>query len=163
MTQPKADPKPRPNDRVPAIQSNGVDELTVRRPRPRRVVPSDDPQPQIEQPKELAPNGSQPAPAAEKPAAAPSLRKLEPGDVISYYAVAKDRNREVQTDLYFVEVQPFDRSFTQSTQGGGGAGGGGQQQDEISRRQKEILVATWNLIKERDEETSSYLDKQQLH
>ena len=37
------------------------------------------------------------------------------------------------------------------------------EQDEISRRQKEILVATWNLIKERDEETSSYLDEQQLH
>ena len=29
--------------------------------------------------------------------------------------------------------------------------------------QKEILVATWNLIKERSEETSSYLDEQQLH
>ncbi len=104
-----------------------------------------------------------PSSPRDKPAAAPALRKLEPGDVISYYAVAKDRGREVQTDLFFVEVQPFDRSFTQSTQGGGGAGGGGQQQDEISRRQKEILVATWNLIKERDEETSSYLDKQQLH
>ena len=35
--------------------------------------------------------------------------------------------------------------------------------DEISRRQKEILVATWNLIKERDEKTSSYLDEQQLN
>ena len=92
------------------------------------------------------------------------MRALEPGDVISYYAVASDRGREVQTDLYFVEVQPFDRSFTQSTQGGGGGGGGGQQQqDEISRRQKEILVATWNLIKERDDKTSSYLDEQQLH
>ena len=47
--------------------------------------------------------------------------------------------------------------------GGGGGGGGGQQQDEISRRQKEILVATWNLIRERTEGTSSYLDEQQLH
>ncbi len=95
--------------------------------------------------------------------AEPKTRSLEPGDVISYYAVAKDRGREVQTDLFFVEVQPFDRSFTQATQGGGGGGGGGQQQDEISRRQKEILVATWNLIKESTEEKSSYLDKQQLH
>ena len=184
MTQKKTAPKQRDADRVRPGLTNGVDELTVRRPRPRRPTPGDDPQPQIEtnqreintirertQPggesAQTPPNGSQPAAtteqAADKPAAAPELRKLEPGDVISYYAVAKDRNREVQTDLYFVEVQPFDRSFTQSTQGGGGAGGGGQQQDEISRRQKEILVATWNLIKERDEETSSYLDKQQLH
>ncbi|HUO66892.1 MAG TPA: hypothetical protein VMV37_05100, partial [Gammaproteobacteria bacterium] len=182
MTQPKAAPKQRDSDRVLPGLSNGVDELTVRRPRPRRLTPSDDPQP-IQQQQEIngirersstspgesaqsAPNGSQPGSAEQRvaqPAVAPTLRKLEPGDVISYYAVAKDRNREVQTDLFFVEVQPFDRSFTQSTQGGGGAGGGGQQQDEISRRQKEILVATWNLIRERDEETSSYLDKQQLH
>jgi hypothetical protein len=196
MTQPKPPPRQRDNDRIrQQVQPGIVDELTVRRPRPRRTAPSDDPQPaqqgssqndkdQGASQKEIngirerssptpgessqsPPNGSQPAQATEQaaaqPAAAPQLRKLEPGDVISYYAVAKDRNREVQTDLYFVEVQPFDRSFTQSTQGGGGAGGGGQQQDEISRRQKEILVATWNLIKERDEETSSYLDKQQLH
>ena len=93
------------------------------------------------------------------------MRPLEPGDVISYYAVAEDRGREVQTDLFFVEVQPFNRNFTQGQGGGGGGGGGGgaQEQNEISRRQKEILVATWNLIKERTEETSSYLDEQQLH
>jgi hypothetical protein len=91
-------------------------------------------------------------------------RSLEPGDVISYYAVAEDRGREVQTDLFFIEVQPFNRNFSQAAGGGGGGGGGGQQeQDEISKRQKEILVATWNLIKERSEETSSYLDEQQLH
>src|SRR5690606_21441560 len=101
-----------------------------------------------------------PAPGEAAPAA-PTERGLEPGDVISYYAVAEDRGRAVQTDLFFVEVQPFDRSFTQSTQGGGGGGGGGQQQDEISRRQKEILVATWNLINEREQE-SSFLDEQQL-
>ncbi|HUL82045.1 MAG TPA: hypothetical protein VL131_07880, partial [Gammaproteobacteria bacterium] len=141
---------------------SNVEELTVRRPRPRRVQPDDQPP----QPVQTAP---QPAAestdsAATTAAATPQIRKLEPGDVISYYAVARDRGREVQTDLYFVEVQPFDRSFTQSTQGGGGAGGGGGgQQDEISRRQKEIIVATWNLIREREEGTSSYLDQQQLH
>jgi hypothetical protein len=102
--------------------------------------------------------------AATTEPAAPQVRPLEPGDVISYYAVAEDRGREVQTDLFFVEVQPFNRNFSQASGGGGGGGGGGgQEQDEISRRQKEILVATWNLIKERSEETSSYLDEQQLH
>ena len=119
-----------------------------------------------EQPDE--PSAERAAPAAEAPAepadAAPQVRRLEPGDVISYYAVAEDRGREVQTDLFFVEVQPFNRNFSQAQGGGGGGGGGGgQEQDEISRRQKEILVATWNLIKERSEETSSYLDEQQLH
>ena len=133
----------------------GIDEFIVR---PRGQRPPDDPQETPQQ------QGSDSPAEGAAAAQAPQLRSLEPGDVISYYAVAEDRGRETQTDLFFIEVQPFDRSFTQSTQGGGGGGGGGGgQEDEISRRQKEILVATWNLIKERSEETSSYLDEQQLH
>ena len=34
---------------------------------------------------------------------------LEPGDVISYYAVARDHHSTVQTDLFLIQVQPFDR------------------------------------------------------
>ncbi|HEX5046333.1 MAG TPA: DUF4175 family protein, partial [Gammaproteobacteria bacterium] len=147
LQQPVRAPTTRPRTEQPSV---GIDEFRVRGRRP--------PQEQPATPAE-EPSASQ-TPAAD---ATPKMRKLEPGDVISYYAVAEDRGREVQTDLFFIEVQPFDRSFTQATQGGGGAGGGQQQQDEISRRQKEILVATWNLIKERTEETSSYLDEQQLH
>jgi hypothetical protein len=70
---------------------------------------------------------------------------LEPGDVISYYAVAKDRNEAVQTDLFMVTVQPFERRFTQASGGGGGGGGAGDEQGAISERQREILLATWNL------------------
>ena len=72
------------------------------------------------------------------------------GDLVSYYAVASDGKNETRTDIYFIEIQPFDRSFSQSQQAGGQGGGQQQQRDEISRRQKEIIVATWNLIKERD-------------
>ena len=85
---------------------------------------------------------------------------LVPGDLISYYAEAFDRDTSERTDLFFVEVQPFDRSYSQSMQSGGG-GGGGQQQNEISQRQKEILLATWNLIREQDEQTG-FQDEQQL-
>jgi hypothetical protein len=99
--------------------------------------------------------------SSEPEAPPPTERGLEPGDLISYYAVATDRGQSVQTDLFFVEVQPFDRSFTQGNGGAGAGGGGGQQQDEISRRQKEILVATWNLIREQDVR-ESFLDEQQL-
>src|SRR6185503_14205817 len=134
---------------------NGIEELIVR---PGRDTPDSPEQPAQDQ----AADSDKPADPSQ--AEAPQMRALEPGDVISYYAVAEDRGREVQTDLFFVEVQPFNRNFSQGQGGGGGGGGGGQQQqDEISRRQKEILVATWNLIKERSEETSSYLDEQQLH
>jgi|HigsolmetaAR201D_1030396.scaffolds.fasta_scaffold00419_28 hypothetical protein len=72
-------------------------------------------------------------------------RPLEPGDIVSYYAVAKDRNATVQTDLFMVQVQPFERRFTQASGGGGGGGGMGDEQGAISERQREILLATWNL------------------
>ena len=48
---------------------------------------------------------------------------LEPGDVISYYAVARDHHSTVQTDLFLIQVQPFDRRYTQSQAAGGGGGG----------------------------------------
>ena len=87
---------------------------------------------------------------------------LERGDLISYFAEAHDRDASERTDLFFVEVQPFERSYTQSMQGGGGGGGGGGgEQNEISQRQKEILLATWNLIRER-EQITGFLDEQQL-
>lgn len=73
---------------------------------------------------------------------------LAPGDLISYYAVATDRENESSTDMFFVDVQPFDRRYTQSQQMGGMPG---NQQDEISRRQREIIVSTWNLIREQNE------------
>jgi hypothetical protein len=74
---------------------------------------------------------------------------LTPGDLISYYAVATDRGKSASTDIFFIDVQPFDRRYSQSQQSGGMAGQlGGQAQDEISRRQREIIVSTWNLIRE---------------
>ena len=93
--------------------------------------------------------------------AADATSGLEPGDLISYFAKAHDRDASERTDLFFVEVQPFERSYTQSMQGGGGGGGGGGEQNEISQRQKEILLATWNMIREQ-EQITGFLDEQQL-
>ena len=77
---------------------------------------------------------------------------LVPGDLIAYYAMGADRNKTARTDMFFIEVQPFDRRFTQSQQmGGAGGGAGGQGEQEISKRQKEILVSTWNLLREQAE------------
>jgi len=77
---------------------------------------------------------------------------LVPGDLVSYYAVASDRENSARTDMFFIDVQPFDRRYSQSQQSGGSMGGQqGQQQDEISRRQREIIVSTWNLIREQQE------------
>jgi len=76
---------------------------------------------------------------------------LVPGDLISYYAVAEDRENSARTDMFFVDVQPFDRRYSQSQQAGGAAGQQGGQQNEVSQRQREIIISTWNLIREQNQ------------
>ncbi len=77
--------------------------------------------------------------------------KVQPGDVVSLYATAKDNHAETKTDISFIQVDPFEREFSQSQQGGGGGGGGGggkqaQNQTDISRREKELIAATWKQV-----------------
>lgn len=74
--------------------------------------------------------------------------KLSPGDVVSFYATARDARSAAKTDMFFLEAQPYERDYSQSQQAGGGAGGGDMDQnDRISQRQKEIIAATWNEVK----------------
>jgi len=70
--------------------------------------------------------------------------KLVPGDLVSLYATARDGHSEARTDISFVQVEPFEREFSQSQQiGDNGGGSGGNNHMEISRRQKELIAATW--------------------
>jgi hypothetical protein len=74
--------------------------------------------------------------------------KLEAGDVVSIYATARDARNTARTDIAFIETQPFEKNYTQSQQQGGMPGmPGDQDQTEISKRQKEIIAATWNEIR----------------
>lgn len=73
---------------------------------------------------------------------------LSPGDLISFYASASDARQSSKSDIYFAEVQPFERNYTQSQQMGGGGGANGDTQQQISQRQKEIVAATWNEIRD---------------
>ncbi|HTV54121.1 MAG TPA: hypothetical protein VMI06_04320 [Terriglobia bacterium] len=68
--------------------------------------------------------------------------KVVPGDVVSVYATAKDAKAESRTGMFFVEVQPFERAYSQSQLAG--SGGLGNQQSDLSQREKEIIAATWN-------------------
>jgi hypothetical protein len=55
---------------------------------------------------------------------------LQPGDFISYYAKARDNSatpQESTSDIYFMEVRPFDREFRQAQQQSG-SGSGDQNQ-----------------------------------
>jgi hypothetical protein len=73
--------------------------------------------------------------------------KAVPGDIVSVYASAKDAHAESRTDMFFIQAEPFEREYSQSQQsGGGGGGGGGNAPDEISKRQKEIIGATWKQL-----------------
>ena len=78
--------------------------------------------------------------------------KLKPGDFISYYAKARDANNETSSDIYFIEVKPFEMEYKQAQQqsGQGGGQGGDQDQNALSRRQKDLIAATHRLIREGD-------------
>jgi hypothetical protein len=69
--------------------------------------------------------------------------KLVPGDVVSLYASAKDARAESHTNIAFIQVDPFEREFSQSQQAGGGGGGFGNGEVQIAEREKEIIQATW--------------------
>ncbi|HEX7772986.1 MAG TPA: DUF4175 family protein [Pyrinomonadaceae bacterium] len=79
---------------------------------------------------------------------------LKPGDFISYFAKARDASNESTSDIYFIEVKPFEMEYKQSQQQGGGEQGGGEQeQNALSRRQKDLIAATHRLIREGDKYT----------
>ena len=74
---------------------------------------------------------------------------VEPGDFVSYYVRARDitrgsRSNEARSDIFFLEVKPFEQEFrlAQSQSQGGGAG---SPVDDLVNAQKEVVVATWKL------------------
>jgi len=83
---------------------------------------------------------------------------LVPGDFVSYYAEASDAVSSSSTDIYFFEVEPFDREYYQSQQSG--MGGGGQRENiDLSKRQKEIIAATFKLERDRDRQSKDELEE----
>ena len=74
---------------------------------------------------------------------------LEPGDLVSYYARARDgHGQETVSDIYFLEIRPFDRNFRQADQGG--QPGQGMSNAELSTQQRMIVAATFKLIRDRE-------------
>jgi hypothetical protein len=82
--------------------------------------------------------------------------EVEPGDVVSYYAVARDQQgaaAEVVSDIYFLDIRPFGQEFREAPQqgGGGGGGGGGEAREEgLSELQRQVVAATFNLERDRE-------------
>ena len=81
------------------------------------------------------------------------LYDLAPGDLVSYYALARDgAGGEAVSDLYFVAVRPFDRTYRQADSMPGGGGGGGLDglDGTLTLRQKQVVVATFKLLRDRE-------------
>ena len=78
---------------------------------------------------------------------------LEPGDVISYFARATDADRAggktATTDIYFLEVRPFNREYRQAEQAGAGGARGDAAAGALSQRQREIIAATFKVVRDR--------------
>jgi Domain of unknown function (DUF4175) len=74
---------------------------------------------------------------------------VQPGDVITYYARARDVGRgkrptETKSDIFFLEVRPFNEEFV-SAQSQAMSGAGDPQIESLIAAQKEIITATWNI------------------
>jgi hypothetical protein len=76
---------------------------------------------------------------------------LKPGDLVSYYARARDNGgngQEAKTDIYFMSVRPFDQTYKQAEAAGGG-GGGGDDPGELTERQRQVVAGTFKVDRDR--------------
>ncbi len=78
-------------------------------------------------------------------------QKLQPGDVVSYYARATDNDavsgaKTSSTDIYFIQIRPYAQDYRQQQQGEAPGGAPGQQDNpgQLSQQQREIISATFN-------------------
>ncbi|MCP4725144.1 MAG: hypothetical protein GY863_08915 [bacterium] len=84
--------------------------------------------------------------------------ELQPGDVITYHFEANDyyhTESPEATDLYFIEIIPYDTKFTQVNNQGGQGQGGGQPRSQPVVEQQRIIAATWKLYKDRADKSES--------
>lgn len=91
------------------------------------------------------------------------LEKLgvEVDQAVAYFAWADDygpdgQSRRTFSDMFFAEVRPFDEIFRPDQSGSGedgnqngSQGGGGNERVRLAELQKQIVVATWNLQREK--------------
>jgi hypothetical protein len=84
--------------------------------------------------------------------------KAQPDDLLSYHFWAEDyaadgQIRRIESDMYFAEVRPFDEIFRQGQQPPGGEqrqqgqSQNAQQAEQLSQLQKQIINATWKVIR----------------
>lgn len=78
---------------------------------------------------------------------------LEPGDFIAYWAEATDtrdfgESQLGATDIYFIEVRPFEREYRQADAGGMQGGGGQQSSLGLADQQRQVVAATFKIVRD---------------
>jgi hypothetical protein len=74
---------------------------------------------------------------------------LSPGDFVTFHVRARDvgyteASNEVRSDIFFLEVRPFDNEFEEA-QSQSAMGQDAERLGDLATVQKEIIVATWRL------------------
>jgi hypothetical protein len=77
---------------------------------------------------------------------------LKPGDVVSYYARAAEAPhpggaQEARSDIYFLQVRPFEREYRSADEQPSMAGNMSNP-GALSQRQREIVAGTFNLVRD---------------
>ena len=79
---------------------------------------------------------------------------LEPGDLITYWATARDtgsRSKEVSSDIFFLTIRALGNEYRQADAPPGGGGGmPAGPESSLSELQKQVVAATFNLERNRD-------------
>jgi uncharacterized protein DUF4175 len=75
---------------------------------------------------------------------------VQPGDFIAYYARARDLTRgtrpnEARSDIFFLEVKPFEQEFTLAASQAMAGAGGRNSIDDLVTAQKDVIVSTFKL------------------
>ncbi|HUY91958.1 MAG TPA: hypothetical protein VMV10_24670 [Pirellulales bacterium] len=101
--------------------------------------------------------------------------QAEPDQLLSYYFWAEDLDaagklRRTESDMYFAEVRPFEEIFRQGEQPPGGqsqqqqqGGQNAQAAEQLAELEKQIIAATWKLIRRETGEAPSDAFKGDVH
>jgi hypothetical protein len=78
---------------------------------------------------------------------------LKPGDLIAYYARAREADhgggaQQATSDIYFLQVRPFERDYKAADAQPGGGQSGASSPGALSQREREIVAGTFNVLRD---------------
>jgi hypothetical protein len=90
--------------------------------------------------------------------------ELTPGDLIAYHVRVRDSTsteRSVSSDIFFLEIRPFERHYRRASASGvgqrGGGGGGGDAM--LAAQQRAVVIALFKLVRDAKRLDAATLDE----